>query len=255
MKIQRTKFVFFLVIATASFLPILAHDGMHGHEWSYEGADGPAHWGDLKPEYATCKVGKEQSPIDMVDPKPAALPAIRFDYKSVPLKIVNNGHTVQVNYAPGSFITVGDHRYQLVQFHFHRPSEERINGKAFEMVIHLVHADSDGKLAVIAVLLRKGRANSTLQEIWARMPKTEGKEQEIPGVQINALSLLPQDTTYYTYAGSLTTPPCSEGVTWFVLKTPVDISPEQIDIFAKLYPDNARPVQPIGARVVKAGQQ
>jgi carbonic anhydrase len=253
MKTQRTKLVFFLIIASS--LPILAHDGKQGHEWSYEGADGPANWGDLKPEYVTCKVGKEQSPIDIVNPKQSALPVIRFDYKSVPLKIVNNGHTIQVNYAPGSSITVGDDRYQLVQFHFHRPSEERINGKSFEMVIHLVHADSDGKLAVIAVLLQKGQANKTLQEIWARMPKTEGKEQEIPGVQINASTLLPQDTTYYTYAGSLTTPPCTEGVTWFVLKTPADISPEQIDVFAKLYPDNARPVQPIGTRVVKAGQK
>src|ERR1700679_439620 len=121
MKTKRTKFILFLVIASS--LPILAQDGKHGHEWSYEGADGPAHWGDLKPGNATCKVGKEQSPIDIVDPKQATLPVIRFDYKSVPLKIVNNGHTIQVNYAPGSFITVGDHRYQLVQFHFHRPSE------------------------------------------------------------------------------------------------------------------------------------
>ncbi len=253
MKIKRTKFVLLLIIASS--LPILAQDGKHGHEWTYEGADGPAHWGDLTPEYATCKVGKHQSPIDIVNPKQAALPVIRFDYKNVPLKIVNNGHTIQVNYASGSFITVGERRYQLVQFHFHRPSEERINGKSFEMVIHLVHADGDGKLAVIAVLLQKGKANSALQEIWARMPKTEGKEQEISGVQINALTLLPQDTTYYTYAGSLTTPPCSEGVTWFILKTPADIAPEQVDIFAKLYPDNARPVQPIGSRLVKAGQQ
>ncbi len=197
MKTQRTKLVFFLIIASS--LPILAHDGKQGHEWSYEGADGPANWGELKPEYATCKVGKEQSPIDIVNPKQAALPVIRFDYKNVPLKIVNNGHSIQVNYAPGSFITVGDHRYQLVQFHFHRPSEERINGTSFEMVIHLVHADSDGKLAVIAVLLQKGQANSALQEIWARMPKTEGKEWEIPGVQINASTLLPQDSTHYTY--------------------------------------------------------
>jgi len=253
MKTQRTKFVFFLIIASS--LPIPAQDGKHGHEWSYGGADGPAHWGDLKPEYAACKVGKEQSPIDIINPMQAPLAVIRIDYKNVPLKIVNNGHTIQVNYAPGSFITVGDHRYQLVQFHFHRPSEERINGNSYEMVIHLVHADSDGKLAVIAVLLQKGKANSALQEIWARMPKTEGKEQEIPGVQINAFALLPHDITYYTYAGSLTTPPCSEGVTWFVMKTPADISPEQIDAFAKLYPDNARPVQPIGTRLVKASQQ
>ncbi len=143
---------------------------------SYEGEDSPAHWGDLNPEYGRCRVGKEQSPIGIRNPTQAGLPVIHFDHKNVPLKIVNNGHAIQVNYAPGSFITVGDRRYQLLQFHFHHPSEERINGKSYETVIHLVPADSAGKLAVIAVLLQKRQAYSALQEIWTTMPQTEGKK-------------------------------------------------------------------------------
>jgi carbonic anhydrase len=241
-------FLVFVVIASQG----AAQDAKDQHEWSYEGDQGPAHWGDLKAGYSACKTGTEQSPIDIGDVRTTKLPAIHFQYKNTPLKIINNGHTIQVNIAPGSFIAVGDKRYELKQFHFHHPSEERIHGQSYDMVVHLVHADSGGKLAVIAVLLKKGNANSTLDEIWTQMPKIEGKEQEIAGVQINAAALLPPDTAYYTYRGSLTTPPCSEGVRWFVLKTPIEISTEQIDTFATIYPHNVRPVQPIGGRVVKA---
>ena len=244
--------IYLLAIVTAALT--LAQNGKHEHEWAWEGEAGPLHWADLKPEYATCKTGKEQSPIDIRNPQQAALPAIHFDYTASPLKIIDNSHTIQVNYAPGSFITVGDHRYQLLQFHFHRPSEERIQGKSYQMVAHLVHADSEGKLAVVAVLLEKGTANSTIQEIWDKLPKTQGKEETVPGVEINASGLLPKNTTYYTYPGSLTTPPCTEGVTWLILKTPVDLSSEQIDRFAKIYPHNARPIQPLGDRVVKASK-
>jgi carbonic anhydrase len=252
MKNHRMMRIYLLAIVTAALT--LAQNGKHEHEWAWEGEAGPLHWADLKPEYATCKTGKEQSPIDIRNPQQAALPAIHFDYKASPLKIIDNSHTIQVNYAPGSFITVGDHRYQLLQFHFHRPSEERIQGKSYQMVAHLVHADSEGKLAVVAVLLEKGTANSTIQEIWDKLPKTQGKEETVPGVEINASGLLPKNTAYYTYPGSLTTPPCTEGVTWLILKTPVDLSSEQIDTFAKIYPHNARPIQPLGDRVVKAGK-
>jgi carbonic anhydrase len=252
MKNHRMMRIYLLAIVTAALT--LAQNGKHEHEWAWEGEAGPLHWADLKPEYATCKTGKEQSPIDIRNPRQAALPAIHFDYKASPLKIIDNSHTIQVNYAPGSFITVGDHRYQLLQFHFHRPSEERIQGKSYQMVAHLVHADSEGKLAVVAVLLEKGTANSTIQEIWDKLPKTQGKEETVPGVEINASGLLPKNTAYYTYPGSLTTPPCTEGVTWLILKTPVDLSSEQIDTFAKIYPHNARPIQPLGDRVVKASK-
>lgn len=252
MKNRRMKLAFLFVLLTAAALP--AQDGKHEHAWTYEGDTGPGHWGDLKDEYSTCKVGKNQSPIDIRDAQKADLPAIHFHYRDSPLRIIDNGHTIQVNYSPGSYITVGDKSYELKQFHFHHPSEERVQGKSYDMVVHLVHADSNGRLAVVAVLLDRGTANRTIQQIWTHLPKTQGEEQEIRGVKINAGALLPHDRAYFTYSGSLTTPPCSEGVTWLVLQTPVDISQQQVDIFARIYPNNSRPIQAIGERVVQAGR-
>lgn len=226
-------------------------------QWSYEGANGPEHWGDLDPEYAACKVGKQQSPIDIRNEKKAELPGIRFAYKSGPLHIINNGYTaVRVNYAPGNgnFLFVGEQRYELTQFHFHHPSEESIHGKTYDMVVHLMHESSDKKVAGVAVLLQAGRSNAVVQQLWKYMPNTPGKEEVIAGVEVNPTGLLPDDTSYYTYMGSLTAPPCTEGVTWFVLKTPMDISREEISAFAKLYLDDVRPLQPLNGRVVKESQ-
>ena len=227
--------------------------------WSYEGSKGPEHWGDLDPAYATCKDGKEQSPIDIRNPKKAELPALRFEYQSGPLKyLINNGKTVRVNYhdAPGTgnFLIVDGRHYQLTQFHFHRPSEEYIHGEPYEMVAHLMHEASDREVAGVVVLLKAGQANATVQQIWEHMPMTEGKEQEIPGVQVNPAGLLPRDFAYYKYLGSLTAPPCTEGVTWFVLKNPREISAEQINAFARLYPHDVRPPQPLNGRIVEESQ-
>jgi carbonic anhydrase len=227
--------------------------------WSYEGARGAEHWSELDPEYAACNTGKEQSPIDIRNPQKTDLPSLRFEYKSGPLKyLINNGYTIRVNYhdAPGSgnFLIVGDKRYQLTQFHFHRPSEEYINGNPYDMVLHLMHQSGDGTIVGVAVLLKTGSANPTVQQIWDHMPMIKGKEQDIPGVEINPADLLPGDTAYYMYAGSLTAPPCTEQVTWFVLKTPLEISAGQIDAFAKLYPHDVRPLQPLHGRVVKESQ-
>lgn len=233
-----------------------AEDAAYSHKWSYNGANGPEHWGDLDPEYASCKSGREQSPADIRNAKKAELPTIRFEYKSSPLRIINSGHTIRVNYAPanGNFLMVGEKRYQLVQFHFHRPSEEYVHGKPYDMVVHLMHKASDGKVAGVAVLLRAGSANATIQRLWDHVPKAEEKEEEVSGVEVNPAGLLPQDTGYYTYAGSLTAPPCSESVDWFVLKTPLQISAEEINAFAQLYPHNVRPPQPLNGRVVKESQ-
>jgi carbonic anhydrase len=221
--------------------------------WSYEGPRGAEHWGNLDPDYAACRDGKEQSPIDIRSAEKADLPAIRFEYKSGPLNIINNGYTaVRVDYLhSGDFLIVGDKRYELKQFHFHRPSEEYIHGKPSDMVLHLMHASDDGKIAGVAVLLKAGGANATIQQLWKFMPKTAGNLEEIPGVQVNPAGLLPRDTGYYMYQGSQTAPPCTEGVTWFVLKTPMEISTQQINAFAKLYPHDVRPVQPLHGRVVK----
>src|SRR5262249_22627140 len=186
--------------------------------------------------------------------KKTDLPAIRLDYKPSVLKIIDNGHTVQINYDPGSFMTAGDKQYELLQFHFHKPSEEKLNGKSYDMVAHLVHKGSDGKLAVIAVLLKSGSANPLIKTLWDNLPKKKESEAVVEKVKINAIDLLPKNQAYYTFAGSLTTPPCSEGVTWFVLKNPTSISTDQVARFNKLYPMNARPVQPLNGREVRASK-
>ena len=222
--------------------------------WSYEGTKGPAHWGDLDPDYATCNAGHEQSPIDITTTTKAALPAVRFEYKNGPVKIINNGYTaVRVNYPSGNgnFLIVGDARYELTQFHFHHPSEEYLHGKPSAMAAHFMHASSDGKVVGVAVMLNAGAANATMQRLWDHMPPVPGAEHEIAGLDIDPSGLLPRAFGYFTYSGSQTAPPCTEGVTWIVLKTPVDVSTAQIEAFAKLYPHDVRPLQPLNGRVVK----
>jgi carbonic anhydrase len=233
-----------LVAATA------AQEQHPAHTWDYGRLHGPSHWGELEPEFAQCVSGHHQSPIDIRNPQRADLPPIQFDYKPSPLDIIDNGHTIMINYAPGSFMSVGGRKYELKQFHFHRPSEEQINGKAYEMTVHLVHADRQGKLAVVAVLLQQGEDNPLVRELWSDLPKEKDKEEHFNNIQINVASLLPADHGYYTFDGSLTTPPCSEGVTWYVLKHPVTITATEIERFSKLYRDNARPTQPLYDRVV-----
>jgi carbonic anhydrase len=226
-------------------------EAKHSSHWEYEGNDGPKKWATLDPAYAACKLGHHQAPIDIHHAEKADLPLIQFDYKPSPLTVIDNGHTVTVSYAPGSFITVGDHRYYLTQFHFHHPSEEHINGKGFDMVIHLVHSDGSGNMAVVAVLLKPGKVNQALQAVWDHLPKEKDKTTTAEGVSINAADLLPADHGYYTFEGSLTTPPCTEPVTGFVLKTPEEISSEEVEVFARLYPHDARPVQKLEGRVVR----
>ncbi|MFL5418262.1 MAG: carbonic anhydrase [Myxococcales bacterium] len=233
--------------------PALAQHSEAAHPWSYDGAHGPTHWGDLKPEYATCKRGKHQTPIDIRGAKIADLPAIEFSYAPSPFRILDNGHSVQVNPGAGNFITVGGKRYDLVQFHFHHPSEERIEGKAFPLVAHLVHEDADGKLAVVAVLLRSGGENPFVEDLWKDLP-ADVEEEHASKTTVDLLRLLPAKRGYYTFAGSLTTPPCSEDVTWFVLKQAVAISKSELATFAKKYSHNARPIQPLNGRAVQASK-
>jgi carbonic anhydrase len=221
------------------------------HNWDYgDDAYGPGHWGELKPEFAPCMNGHHQSPIDIRNPQKAELPPIVFDYKPSPLDIIDNGHTIEINYAAGSFIAVGGRKYALKQFHFHRPSEEKIVGKGYDMTLHLVHADQEGNLAVVAILLEKGEDNPLIHELWNEIPTQKNKEELAKDIQINAGTLLPADRAYYTFSGSLTTPPCSEHVTWYVLKHPVTISAAEVEQFSKLYRNDARPTQPLYDRVV-----
>ena len=247
----------FLAVALA--LGTIATPGFaaddHGHaSWGYEGKVRAAHWGDLKPEYATCKLGKNQSPIDIKNAAPADLDAIKFNYKSSPLKMIDNGHTIQANYAAGSSITVNGKQFNLLQVHFHQPSEEKLDGQAFPMNAHLVHKSEDGKLAVVGVFLKEGKENALLKTMWKNIPKSKGKEVAAKSANINLENLLPKNRSYYSYTGSLTTPPCSEEVTWMVMKTPVEMSKKQITAFGKLYSNNARPVQPLNDRSLKVSK-
>src|SRR5215469_3929527 len=241
----------FVALATAP----AAIEAQWTTEWSYDGVRGPAHWAALDPAYAACN-GNEQSPIDIRSAEKAVLPGLRFEYRTVPLKyLINNGHAIRVNYhGSGDFLIAQGERYQLTQFHFHRPSEELIQGKRFAMVIHLMHESSGGNTAGVAVLLKAGRRNATIQQILDHLPQVAGSEHEVPGVEIDPASLLPSNLDYYTYMGSQTAPPCTESVIWFVLKTPIEISPPQIAAFARVYSHNVRPVQPLNGRIVKENQ-
>jgi carbonic anhydrase len=227
---------------------VVEHRHIH---WAYEGEGAPANWGKLRGDYTTCATGTRQSPIDIREGIKVDLEPIKFNYKPTQFVVEDNGHTIQVSVGEGSTITVTGKEYQLVQFHFHRPSEERINGKPFDMVIHLVHKDYDGNLAVVAVLLEKGSEHPLIQTIWNYMPLEKGMAVDPPNVAIDPLRLLPENRAYYTYMGSLTTPPCTENVLWMVFKQPVQVSPEQISVFSRLYRNNARPVQPAAGRLVK----
>ncbi len=223
---------------------------LHDIHWSYAGAGAPENWGGLKPEFAKCASGKRQSPIDIRGGIAVDLEPIKFDYRPSGFRVVDNGHTVQVDVGTGNSIEVMGRRYDLLQFHFHRPSEERIDGRQFDMVAHLVHRDTDGRLAVVAVLLDRGSAHPIVQSVWNNLPLEKG-EALAAGTLIDVSALLPKDRRYYTFMGSLTTPPCTEGVLWMVLMQPVPLSAEQIGVFARLYPMNARPVQAAAGRLIK----
>ena len=225
----------------------------HDLHWEYAGATGPQSWGQLKPEFKACNSGTRQSPIDIRDGIKVQLEAIQFDYHPTPFRVIDNGHTVQVNVDAGNFITVSGRRYELVQFHFHRPSEERINGRQYEMVAHLVHKDAQGRLAVVAVLLDQGKEHPMVQLVWNSLPLEKSIEQASP-VMLDMNLMLPEQRQYYTYMGSLTTPPCTEGVLWLVMKQPATLSPYQASVFSRLYANNARPVQSASGRMIKEGQ-
>ena len=221
-----------------------------GTHWSYEGESGPANWSKINVDWAKCGNGSRQSPIDIRDGMKVELEQISFDYRPSSFSVVDNGHTVQVGVSGGNYITVQNRMFELQQFHFHRPSEERINGKAFEMVVHLVHRDAEGRLAVLALLLERGAPQATIQTVWNNLP-LEKLETMQPTILLDPAEMLPVRRDYYTYMGSMTEPPCSEGVLWLVMKQPVQASPAQMALFSRLYPLNARPIQPANGRIIK----
>jgi carbonic anhydrase len=234
----------------AAAAAILAAAPKHGTVWSYEGELGPANWSKINVDWAKCGMGNRQSPIDLRDGIKVNLEQIGFDYHPSSFNEVNNGHTIQVTVGGGNFITVGNQTYELQQFHFHRPSEEKVNGKGTEMVMHLVHRSAEGKIAIVAVLLERGQPHGLMQTIWDNLP-LEKQEVVSPSSVIDPMDALPQKRDYFTYMGSMTEPPCTEGVLWLVFKQPRQASPAQMALFSRLYPLNARPVQSTGGRMIK----
>lgn len=228
-----------------------AQAGGHGAHWQYHGKHHPAHWAELDPAFEACARGNTQSPIDIRATEKVALPALEFAYGNARPSIVNNGHTVQVNLPSGQKLTVGEQSYELLQFHFHTPSEEAINGKRKPLVAHFVHKNAAGQLGVVAVLFDLGASNAAFAPVFEHLPSKAGETITVEDLTLDLAALLPADKGYYSFAGSLTTPPCSEGVNWMVLKTPVRLSAAQIKAFRRIFNGNARPIQPLNGRPVR----
>jgi carbonic anhydrase len=236
---------------------VAASEGPH---WAYHGAEGPSSWGKLSPEFATCASGRAQSPIDIGETSSGSLPTLQSDFRPASLRIahtehvadaINNGHTVQVTYADGAdTLTVGDTRYELVQFHFHVPSEHAVHGKRSPMEMHFVHKSASGQLAVIGVLVEEGAENPAFGPMLRNLPKAKGTERHYEHVKVDVDDLLPKVRTTYRYEGSLTTPPCAEGVKWLVMTNPLFVSRAQIAAFTKVLEANNRPLQPGNGRAV-----
>jgi len=244
-----------MLLAAAFLATPTAFAAGHAH-WSYSGHTGAGHWADMEEDFQTCKLGKHQSPIDIKtkNVEKANLDPLDFAYTAGGAEAINNGHTVQINLPAAGTATIDHDAYTLVQFHFHTPSEEKINGKAYPLVAHLVHKDAEGKLAVVAVLFKQGKENAALRPVFSHLPHKEGQTAALDA-GFDPASLLPANHAYYAFSGSLTTPPCSEDVTWRILKTPVEISAAQLHKFQALYKMNARPVQALNGRVVQEGGQ
>ena len=239
--------------------------GGHAVHWGYTGSAEPSKWGSISNEFILCGSGKRQSPVDIQDEKPVGLYPLRFQYQPIPLQVINNGHTLQANYDTvtreepvdiggksyplhtmptyNSTLMLGDVPYKLLQFHFHTPSEHARENERYAMEVHLVHKNSSGNLLVVGVLLKRGALNPVLQKVLDNVSDSINEVNIVQGVSVNAAGLLPQNHQVFHYSGSLTTPPCSENVNWFVMKMPMEVSGEQINRFIKLIGENARPLQ------------
>ncbi|MFC3148843.1 carbonic anhydrase [Piscinibacterium candidicorallinum] len=225
--------------------------------WSYaDDETGPAHWGRLDPRFNVCAIGKRQSPIDIQDSEALQIPMepIQFKWGKAQGSVVHTGHTLQVDVEAGHSIHIRGKDFRLLQFHFHLPSEHRVNGRGYPMVAHFVHKADDGQLAVVALLMDRGEVNPQIARVWSSIPLDKGDRVRLPADGVDLAALLPADQRYYQFIGSLTTPPCTEGVVWNVLKTPATLSAQQIETFARIFPMNARPVQPGNGRIVKSAQ-
>lgn len=220
-------------------------------EWGYEGPKNPRNWGQLDPLFKTCATGKRQSPInlDISEVEKGGLKPIPFNYKAGPGDVLNTGHTIQINLASSGSARFDGLEYRLVNVHFHTPSEEKINSMLFHMSAHFFHRAGDLKLAVVAVMFKLGKENAALKAMFDNMPEKEGKSFALPS--FNPADILPTDPTYFFYMGSLTEPPCTEDVKWYVMKTPLEISFAQLEAFKKIYRMNARHTQAANGRRIQ----
>lgn len=217
-------------------------------EWGYEGEHGPGHWAELSQTFGLCATGTAQSPIDIPSSAQAQPAKIAFDYRPSALTLLNNGHAIQANYDPGSTIALDGKTYALLQVHFHARSEHTRAGEAYPLEMHLVHRADDGALAVVGAWVKEGQENAAFAPLWKNLPASESAPKTMSGVTIDADDLLPADRAAYAYKGSLTTPPCSEGVHWVMLATPVEMSAGQIAAYHAIYDDTFRPVQALNGR-------
>lgn len=220
-------------------------------QWSYDGDTGPEHWGRLRPEWKLCVDGKQQSPIDVAGGIAVDLEPPRFDYRPTRFRITDTGRTLKVDVGAGMGVEIRGQRYELEHLQFHRPSVERVGGQASAMTVHFHHRAADGRIAIVAVLLERGEMPHPLvQTLWNSLPLERGGHYEPPSATIDPATLIPADPSHYLYLGSLVTPPCTEGVTWVVMKSALTLSDDQLAIFARLYPRNGRPLQPRNGRIV-----
>ncbi|MBP1849988.1 carbonic anhydrase [Rhizobium halophytocola] len=241
-----------LVLAASSVAaPALAETKTAPH-WSYDGKTGPEHWSTLSDAFKACGSGTSQSPIDIHPGKAAPLSKLDLHYTFGPKDIVNNGHTVQADVADGNTLTLDGKTYTLAQFHFHTPSENHIKGVAFPMEVHFVNKAADGSLAVLAVMVKRGKANPDLAALFAKTPKAGAAPAAFSDAAFDITKLLPADGKYYRFSGSLTTPPCTEGVSWLVMEKPITASEKQISAFHKFYKHNNRPLQQSTGRDITA---
>jgi carbonic anhydrase len=246
----------FLFIATFILMSHLgwAQAQEKGNFFGYEGGSSPMDWGELAHlitiDPYLCREGTHQSPIDINNVPDLKLENMVSDYSSTPIRILNNGHTIHLNYNSGSKIIWENKTFELIQFHFHSPSEHTINEKQYDMEMHLVHKTQDHKFLVIGVLMEKGKHNLHIQKLWDRIPNVKNKEAYYQDDHINIDNLLPSTKEYFYYSGSLTTPPCSENVSWFILKKPIEVSSDQINYFHTFISPNARPIQKLNNRII-----
>ncbi len=218
--------------------------------WAYAGPGGPDNWSRLKADYAQCGAGRRQSPIDLRDGIAVDLEPIEFAYRPAPFRVVDSGRNLHLAVYGGGLSLLGK-KYDLVRIVFHRPAEMTVAGRTFAMDAQLVHKADDGKLLILAVLLEKGLENPLLQVALNNLPLESGGDVLPPAQSINVSGFLPENRRYFTFMGSLTSPPCTEDVVWVVMKQPQQLSVEQLAIFERLYPANARPAQPAFGRIVK----